>query len=178
MASAQEWAEQFAEQASADFHAWELYEQHPYAVAASCHKAQFLQMACEKLCKAHQLRSGEAAERLLTSHKVIAKTLARIIQEEMERRGQKISTIRERTRFVKKLAQEIEFLSPSLNDGGKRPDNCEYPWEQGGVVYSPLRQTFTALQLLTVPSGITFLKSLRNAIDRNLPKPAVEDPPK
>jgi hypothetical protein len=175
MATAKEWAERFAEQADADFRAWELYERNPHAVAAPCHKAQFLQMACEKLCKAHQLRTGAAAEWLLSTHKVIAKTLSRIIQEEMERRGQKRSAIRECTRFVKKLAQEIEFLSPSLDDGGKRPDNCEYPWEQGGIVYSPLRRSFIALQLLTEPSGITFLKSLRNAINRNQPKP-VADP--
>lgn len=47
MSIADDWANAFAQQAKADFHAWELYEQHPEALAAPCHKLLFLQMACE-----------------------------------------------------------------------------------------------------------------------------------
>ena len=43
----------YAQQANADFRAWEHYEQHPEAVAAEYHRLLFLQMACEKLCKEH-----------------------------------------------------------------------------------------------------------------------------
>ena len=57
-----DWALGYAQQANADFRAWELYEQHPEAVAAECHKLLFLQMACEKLCKAHLIRGGTPVE--------------------------------------------------------------------------------------------------------------------
>ena len=49
MSEPADWALGYAQQANADFRAWELYEQHPEAVAAECHKLLFLQMACEKL---------------------------------------------------------------------------------------------------------------------------------
>jgi hypothetical protein len=49
-----DWVKAYARQADKDFVAWELYEKHPEAVAAECHKLHFLQMACEKLCKAHR----------------------------------------------------------------------------------------------------------------------------
>jgi len=65
MASAHDWANGFARQADADFRAWELYELHPEALAERCHKLLFLQMACEKLCKAHMIRKRCALNRNL-----------------------------------------------------------------------------------------------------------------
>jgi hypothetical protein len=44
MSEPADWALTYARQANADFKAWELYEQHPEAVAAECHKLLFLQM--------------------------------------------------------------------------------------------------------------------------------------
>ena len=58
MSQPADWALAYAQQAKADFRAWELYEQHPEAVVAECHQLLFLQMACEKLCKAHLIQSG------------------------------------------------------------------------------------------------------------------------
>jgi hypothetical protein len=68
MSEPADWALAYARQAHADFRAWELYEQHPEAVAAECHKLLFLQMACEKLCKAYLIRAGTPPEALQTSH--------------------------------------------------------------------------------------------------------------
>jgi hypothetical protein len=59
-----DWALAYAQQAKADFRAWELYEQHPEAVVAECHQLLFLQMACEKLCKAHLIQGGTPTEAL------------------------------------------------------------------------------------------------------------------
>ena len=55
-------------QADADFRAWELYEHHPEALAANCHKLLFLQMACEKLCKAYLIQGGTSPRALQSSH--------------------------------------------------------------------------------------------------------------
>jgi hypothetical protein len=68
MSQPAEWALAYAQQAKADFRAWELYEQHPEAVVAECHQLFFLQMACEKLCKAHLIQGGTPTEPLRASH--------------------------------------------------------------------------------------------------------------
>ena len=78
----------YARQASADFRAWELYEQNPEAVAAECHKLLFLQMACEKLCKACLIRTGARPEDLQTSHGYIANPLPVVIRQEIIDSGQ------------------------------------------------------------------------------------------
>ncbi|MGH7139873.1 MAG: hypothetical protein ACREHD_29390 [Pirellulales bacterium] len=74
MSTPDDWAKGFGRQADADLRAWELYQQYPQAVAAECHKLLFLQMACEKLCKAHLIRSGiHKPEDVQRSHGFIQK---------------------------------------------------------------------------------------------------------
>jgi hypothetical protein len=68
--------------------------------------------------------------------------------------------------LVRHLAEEIEVLNPAERRDGRRPDNCEYPWEAGNQVVSPLEWSFNPLRLCTVPAGRTFIKLLRGAIDR------------
>jgi len=46
-----EWGKAFAKQALADFDAWNELQDNP--AVPSSQKLLFLQMACEKLCKAH-----------------------------------------------------------------------------------------------------------------------------
>jgi hypothetical protein len=66
----------------------------------------------------------------------------------------------------RRIAREIEFLAPAVKAGGKRRENCEYPWEYGGVVYVPAECPFTNLNLLTEPGGRNTLKRIREAIER------------
>ncbi len=75
MSEPADWALGYSQQANADFRAWELYEQHPEAVAAERHKLLFLQMACEKLCKARLILGGTPVEVLQSSHGYVAKQL-------------------------------------------------------------------------------------------------------
>jgi hypothetical protein len=49
------WGEAYATQALADFEAWNEFRKN--AGIAPCQKLHFLQMACEKLCKAHLCNS-------------------------------------------------------------------------------------------------------------------------
>ena len=65
-----EWSRGFARQARADFDTWNALQRYlsiPEGVRAPprCQKLHFLQMACEKLAKAHLLKAG-AAKRLLS----------------------------------------------------------------------------------------------------------------
>lgn len=164
-----DWADGFARQADADFRAWELYQKYPEACAEVCHKLLFLQMACEKLCKAHRIRAGADPNELIKTHRVVAKNLPLVIREEMIRRGQDNKAIAKRMPLVRHLAQEIELLNPAVRDDGQRPDNCEYPWEIGGKIFSPLVWSFNPLRLCFEPGGVTFLKLLRCALDNDLP---------
>jgi len=70
--------------------------------------------------------------------------------------------------LARHLAGEIELLNPAVRRGGTRQDNCEYPWEVGDQIISPLDWTFPALRLITVRGGPTFIKLLKGAIERTI----------
>lgn len=125
-------------------------------------------MACEKLCKAYLIRAGVPVTGLQGSHAYVAKHLHNILKQEMVILPGRPVQRKAMLRQFKLLAGEIEVLSPAVERGGKRPDNCEYPWESGGSVFSPLDQPFSALSLIEQPSGVTFLKFVRVAINRLL----------
>lgn len=168
MSQSVDWAKAYARQSDADFRAWERFEAHPQAVASPCHKLMMLQMACEKLCKARLALGGTPPESLQGSHAYIANPLPNIIRDQILFLGQRPDRLRELQARVRQLAGEIELLNPSVRRDGQRPDNCEYPWESGAGIISPLDWSFPTLQLLTVPAGRTFIKLLRGAIDRIL----------
>jgi hypothetical protein len=138
MSEPTDWARAYARQADRDFKAWELYERHPDAVAADYHKLLFLQMACEKLCKARLIQGGTPPEDLQTSHGYIANPLPIVIQEQMRRMRRNLQGMQGVLRQIRHLANEIEVLDPTMRRDGQRPDNCEYPWEAGDDVISPL----------------------------------------
>jgi hypothetical protein len=161
-----DWALALARQADADFRAWELYELHPEAVAAECHKLLFLQMACEKLCKAHLIQGGTPPEALQADHGYIANPLPIVVRQQIIAARPNLHGMRGVLNLVRHLAGAIEVLNPAMRRDGLRPDNCEYPWEAGDQVISPLDWTFHPLRLVTAPAGRTFIKLLRGAIDR------------
>lgn len=163
----EQWAKGYARQAAADYRAWRLYEQYPAALAAECHALLFLQMACEKLCKAHLIRHGARTSDLQSSHGYVAKPLPQIIQQEILYLKSDVRPMGWVLNHIRHLAREIELLNPAVDRGGQRSDNCEYPWEIGGTIVSPLDHVFAPASLLTTPAGRTFLKLLASAINRN-----------
>jgi hypothetical protein len=48
---------------------------------------------------------------------------------------------------IRHLAKEIEVLNPAVRRDGQRLDNCEYPWEFGDLVISPLDWGFNVAPL-------------------------------
>src|ERR1700677_2344759 len=79
MATSLEWSRGYARQADADFKMFQSLE--PESSVESCHKLQFLQMACEKLVKAHLCGEGTDPTALQTSHAYIAGTLPVILRQ-------------------------------------------------------------------------------------------------
>lgn len=157
-----DWAQAYARQARADFDAWGALAEHKEL--APSQRLHFFQMACEKLCKAHLCKSGAEPSTLTGSHAYIAGTLPVIVRQHLTRLTGKKGRAG-LLRHAKHLSREIELLAPAVDDGGRRPDNCEYPWEDhAGQLHVPAEHSFPALRLLTAPAGRTFLKTVRAAI--------------
>ena len=155
----------YARQADADLRAYELYSRHPDALASECHKLLFLQMACEKVVKAYLVLGGTDPQTLQGSHAYIAKPLPGILRQQMTREGRDSRKLEGVFLKFKQIAGEVELLNPAVDRGGRRPANCEYPWERGDRVMSPLDYQFEVSRILLRPAGVTFRKQLRQAID-------------
>jgi len=167
MATGAEWTTGYARQADADFKMFQYLQ--PDASVAVCHKLQFLQMACEKLVKAHLCSDGTDPDDLQTSHAYVAGTLPIVLRQEAIAVNFTGAHARWVLQRAKHLSQEIELLAPAVKRGGQRPDNCEYPWEDDGDnLHIPLVWSFIPAQLLVEPAGRSFLKLIRGAIDRLL----------
>src|SRR5262245_27699089 len=167
MATGAEWARGYARQADADLKTFEALQRMPEI--PECHKLQFLQMACEKLAKAHLCGEGADPVSLQSSHAYITKTLPIVLRQTAAFFKYTGKQAREVLRHAKRICQEIEVLAPAVRRGGSRPDNCEYPWcDSRGTLRIPAESKFVPSQLLLMPSGPTFLKLLRVAINRLL----------
>jgi hypothetical protein len=165
VSTADDWAKGFARQAQADFSTWRLLQGDD--TIPECHRLLFLQMACEKLTKAHLCAAGSDPAELQASHGYIAKNLPIIVRQQIPRSGMSVNNAAWIVQHSKHLAQEIEMLAPAVRRAGRRPDNCEYPWEDdSGQLHVPLDWTFVPSKLLTAPAGRTFLKLIAEAIHR------------
>jgi hypothetical protein len=172
MATVKEWSNSYALQAKADFMTYQALESLRSEAVIGwsipiCHKLLFLQMACEKLAKAHLCTRGTAPASLQASHAYISKVLPVVIRQEMVAVNFRGKSAKSLGIFAGHIAQEIEMLAPSVRRGGQRPDNCEYPWEDAeGSLHAPLSWTFSSAQLIALPAGRSMLKLIQSAIDR------------
>lgn len=159
-----DWPSAFAAQAQADLAIWEHLSSMD---VPQCQKLHFLQMTCEKLAKAFLLKERNPSPSLHTSHAYIAKPLPRILEHFQDRISK---SDQKHFRF---LAREIELLAPSVDDNGKRPDNCEYPWmDASGQIRVPAEHAFVVIvDLVTQPAGRHFIKLVKNCIRELLATP-------
>jgi hypothetical protein len=123
-------------------------------------------MAFEKLAKAHLLKAGSNITDLEQSHAYIAKHIPTIVRQQMILDGENKRVADSVRDQCKRIAREVELLSPAVADAGRRSDNCEYPWETGGKLFVPAEWSFPNLNLLTEPKAINILKRVRAAIER------------
>ena len=157
------WSSAFARQARADLTAFHALREG--SGLPDCQALNFLQMACEKVAKAYLCGAGADPGAIQSSHAYIAKTLPVIAAEQAADYPRPRRRHRSADRALRQLAREIELLSPAVDDGGRRPDNCEYPWEDAaGVVLVPAERSFPNLDLLQGPAGRDLLKVLETAI--------------
>ncbi len=164
MADHAAWAVGYARQARADFRTFEKLQAMP---VPECQKLQFLQMACEKLVKAHLCAGRADPADLQTSHAYVAGTLPVVLRQQAAFLNFGGAAARTTLQRSKLLSSEIEALAPAVTRDGRRPDNCEYPWEDAGAeLHVPLDWTFNPSELLVQHAGRTALKLIVGAIDR------------
>lgn len=167
MATNDDWRIGYARQAAADFQTMEVLESLTSPALPSCQRLQFLQMACEKLVKAHLCGAGIDPLSLQSSHAYIAKNLILVLRQQPEFLSLTIAQARAIAVHAKLLAAEIEILAPSVDRGGSRPDNCEYPWlDSAAILHVPLDWSFLPASLLLSRHGRTIKKLIQLAISR------------
>ena len=165
MISPRQWSIAFARQARADLKSRVALSRTPGI--PRCQHLHFLQMACEKLCKAFLCTSGSDPADLLTSHRYIAKVLPQIAKRRLGlKKGRYPRDSSQFVRDIRLLARLIELLAPAVDDNGRRPDNCEYPWEdKQGNLQVPIEYAFPNLSLLHQLSGARLLKIVEKTVD-------------
>ncbi len=153
------WSRAFARQAGSDLDAREVLASEKSLPA--CHALHYLQMACEKVCKASMIASGTSPEEVQRSHAHVAKQLPVIVRMYMSREAGRLPRDNWVVEAIRPLARRIELLNPAVRDGGRSPDNCEYPWSTpGGSVVAPADHKFE-FSTLFAPAGVALLKILR-----------------
>ncbi len=138
-ATNENWARSYAIQALSDLNVRDTLAT---LNVEKCHRLHFLQMAAEKACKAHLVKQN-GHEHVRKSHAyvetvlpIIARYFYAAINDQNKIRAWEIEEI-------KSLARQIEMLAPACDDDGLRPDNSEYPWEDGrGEICVPCRYSF------------------------------------
>lgn len=155
------WVQAFARQAASDLDAREALAAVPSLPA--CHSLHFLQMACEKLCKASMISAGSDPVEVQRSHAYVAKHLPTIVKLFMSREAGRLPRDNWIVDAIRPLARKIELLNPSVRDGGRSPQNCEYPWvAQDGSIISPADYKFE-FSILFERAGVALLKIIREA---------------
>lgn len=147
-------AEAFRLQAESDLRAFEALV--PTNVPV-CHRLHYLQMWLEKLCKAYLWLPGSDTTELRTRHQVVGAVLPRLIGEKWRRLqafGQPPPML-----AIRALCREVDLLHPQVDDGGRRPDNVEYPWQAQGSSYVPAEFTFPLASNLYKNPGPALLKA-------------------
>ena len=165
MSSADEWSRAFARQAKADLAARETLQDN--SRLPRCEELHCLQMAVEKLAKAYQLAAGTIGpNEVRRSHAYAEKALPGLYREAMRARGAR-GVRRWEMEAVRRLARQMDLLHPAVDDGGARPDNTEYPWEDGsGAVQTPAEWKFDGLSALYGRSiGTKLMKVLQVCAD-------------
>ncbi len=154
----------YAKQARADLDARDRLLEHPEL--PDCQQLHFLQMACEKLCKAHLCGQGTDPEALRASHAYIAGPQPVIARQQFAlQSGGATGDYGWMVRAITALAEKIERLAPAVTRGGTVPANCEYPWVgPRGTVLTPAEHDFE-FDLLYEKAGIQLIKLLRAATD-------------
>jgi hypothetical protein len=178
-------ARAYAEQARADFDAYEASGKDVEPGLGEHHRLQLLQMALEKVAKAYLYHAEPAAQ---YSHHVALSAINRLRSHAIaEAAGMKLHTFSRRLDAAKPIFLAIEAASPSVGHDGRgltrdeseRTANVEYPWQtsphdpQSWV--APASQQFKIVRDLRYDprsyTAVRLIDQLIRAADAVLPRP-------
>lgn len=146
-------AEAFRQQAESDLLAYEALVATQLPVS---HRLHYLQMWLEKLCKAYLWLPDANEEDLRTRHQVVAAVLPRLISQRWRRLA---FPQRPDIESLRSICREVDLLHPQVHDGGRRPDNVEYPWTSNGQNFIPSAHRFPLARRLYTHPGPLLLKA-------------------
>lgn len=147
-------AEAFHQQAESDLRAYEALVVTQLPVS---HRLHYLQMWLEKLCKAYLWLPNALEEELRIRHQVVAAVLPRLISQRWRRL--EAFTQRPDIESLRSICREVDLLHPQVDDGGRRPDNVEYPWTSNGQSFIPSEHKFPLAKRLYGYPGPLLLKA-------------------
>ena len=99
-------------------------------------------MAAEKTCKAH-LVAQNGHENVRKRHAVVERVLPVIARQFYSVLNERAEIRQWEVKRIRAFAHEIELLAPACDDGDRRRDNSEYPWENAqGEVSTPCEFNF------------------------------------
>jgi hypothetical protein len=149
-----QWAKAYARQAISDL---DVREMLAHSGTEKCHRLHFLQMAAEKMCKAH-LVVVNGHDSLKKSHAYIEGTLPLIARQYRTISDQKMPEWE--FKAVKRFARQIQLLAPACTDNESRPDNSEYPWQDAqNAIRTPCLYSFPEID--DGPENKTFVRLTR-----------------
>lgn len=157
-ATKQDWAKGYARQALSDLRARETLAK---ASADKCHRLHFLQMAAEKVCKAH-LTMANGHENVRKTHAYVARNLPTIARHYYSVINNNNQISQWEISAIRRIAHEIEVLAPACDDGDVRLDNSEYPWVDGrGTINIPCEYCFPGINdgNRTIPRLIRLIRT-------------------
>lgn len=166
------WQVAFAREAASDLDVYELLCDQ--GSLPSCHRLHYLQMALEKMAKAYswdpEQREGRSP-RFAVSHAVASKVLPTAFKESWRATTPSRAPPRALMQKVRQFCREVELLAPAVEDAGRRPDNCEYPWgeaDAGGRllrVRVPVEHRFGVDDMARCREAKQVLKFVRGWLD-------------
>jgi len=140
---AHDWKSAYARQARADYAMFLSLESAQRVPALRCHALHFLQMATEKLAKAHLTNGREPPPAIHQAFLRFLRDVARV--DPNIRAGLGMRNRESHLRYLKSLepiARQIEALAPKAD---RKSENPEYPWESGGAIIAPAEHGFPSL---------------------------------
>ena len=162
LATRQQWADAYYAQACSDWVLFRMLLQR--SDVPRCHSLHYLQMATEKLSKAHRFRDPAVNEATLTtSHLGFSRYLNAFLRSDLlrDQYSGRTAQLERLQRDCNRLARAVERLAPAVDRSG-HPGNAEYPWADGDAVLVPTTWSFPEITL-EAPSGVHFLKVIEMA---------------
>lgn len=157
-----EWSRAYAKQGASDLSTYQVLRErqvHP------CHWLHYLQMASEKIAKAHQFRhTYKDIESLLTQHQGLIEFINTYYRSpEMKARfAGREEQLRSMQRDLTAFAAELQKLAPAV-DREKSPSNAEYPWSNGVTLTVPCEHTYAMSASFSQDVRRRFVQTLKEA---------------